>query len=129
MTLETLWSLVQPLAKVGRQHSALCIILLSACAESVHSRPLRGDLYCCPSSQVDILTTDLEGHDHKVLLATNFSALRPMPRYILYENEHIPAEKRAVVMQWLGEHGYHFVSHVGGCGREEMDVLVGRGGS
>jgi hypothetical protein len=33
--------------------------------------------------------------------------------------------QRVVVMEWLGKFGYHFISHVGGCGQPEMDVLVG----
>ena len=79
-----------------------------------------------PPAQVDVLTLDLEGHDHEVILATDFSALQPKPRYILYENNHIPSDEiRKQVLAWLRTHGYEFISYHAGCGDPRMDVLVG----
>ena len=79
-----------------------------------------------PLQKVDILTLDLEGHDHDVILQTNFDELAPKPRYILYENIHIPSDEiRAQVLTHLGGFGYSFIANVSGCYDPAMDVLVG----
>jgi hypothetical protein len=79
-----------------------------------------------PRNKVDVLVLDLEGHDHEVLLATDFSALKPKPRYILYENNNIPNDElRTQVLEWLKKYGYEFMSYQSGCGDPQMDVLVG----
>jgi hypothetical protein len=87
---------------------------------------------------VDVLALDLEEHQYdshygayyEAILATDFSALRPKPTYILYKNNASPSGAvRKQVSEWLGKYGYEFISYHAGCGDPEMHALVGLPGS
>jgi FkbM family methyltransferase len=56
--------------------------------------------------KVDILHIDVEGYDHKIILSTDFDKLIPKPKYILYENAHIPKDEINLVTKHLEKYGY-----------------------
>jgi len=56
--------------------------------------------------KVDILHIDVEGYDHRIILSTDFDKLIPKPKYILYEHEHIPHNKKIPLMKHLEKYGY-----------------------
>lgn len=70
------------------------------------------------SNKVDILNLDCEGYDHIILLSTDFDKIKPKPRYILYESEHIPGCGETKVLNHLKKYGYIFVKN------HRLDTLV-----
>lgn len=79
------------------------------------------------TERVDILLLDLEGHDHEVIMATNFSELRPQPKYILYEHAHIPISLKSIVLEHLRMGGYRVLREVysnSQCGYSHLDNLM-----
>ena len=75
-------------------------------------------------SHVDVLNTDLEGFDHVVLRATNFTALGALrPRWILWEHSHTSAANQSATNRHLAAHGYSYVKQAP-CGRAGQRYMV-----
>jgi FkbM family methyltransferase len=56
---------------------------------------------------IDILHTDLEGYDSRVIRQLDFS--RWSPHVILFENKHLPSSERTAVVGILEEAGYRLI--------------------
>ena len=68
-------------------------------------------------NKIDILHLDCEGMDHVILLSTDFSKIIPKPKYILYENGHIPENDKKKLVKHLNKYNYIMK-------QEGFDVLV-----
>ena len=60
----------------------------------------------------------------RVLLATDFAALAPRPRHVLYESVHLSSAERADVRRHLESFGYARFRDWEGCGDPEHDTLA-----
>ena len=75
-------------------------------------------------ARVDVLLLDIERMEAVVLLATDFAALVPRPRHVLYESVHLSAAERSDVRAHLASFGYARFRGWEGCSDPEHDMLA-----
>jgi len=76
------------------------------------------------NASVDILHIDAEKMEHAIVTATDFDALEPRPKHILYESIHLTDFEKVDIRRHLASYGYDRFLPWAGCGEAEMDTLA-----